>query len=67
MPCAMESGERDEVRGVSGSVSKRAGADHHGKGWSATGVWRKPMVVCVYRLNRRKTSMATHPYIAFIF
>ena len=40
MPHAMESGERHEVRGVSGSVAKRAG-----KGWFATCAWRKQMVV----------------------
>ena len=45
MPHAMKSGERHEVRGVSGSVAKRAGADHHGKGWFASGAWRKQMVV----------------------
>ena len=46
-------GERHEVRGVSGSVAKRAGADHHGKRLSATGVWRKQMVasVCLSSLS----------------
>ena len=46
MPHAIKSGERHEVRGVRDSVSKGAGADH-GKEWSATGVWRKQMVVYV--------------------
>ena len=48
MPHAMKSGERHEVRGVGDSVSKRAGVDHHGKGWSATGdVWRSRWL-CMY-------------------
>ena len=50
MPRAMKRGGRHEMRGVRDSVSKRAGADHHGKGWSVTGVWRNQLVVyiCMY-------------------
>ena len=37
MPHAMKSGERHEVCGVRDSVSKRAGADHHGRSMSPRG------------------------------
>ena len=37
MPHAMKSGERHEVCGVRDSVSKLAGADHHGRSMSPRG------------------------------